>query len=423
MRITEIEIHRILPPYHDFNARSLYRYHGTQIQCRNILVVKTDEGLEGYGENWGELANGDALREQYIGTDPFDWLNDPTNLVMNMATYDLMGKKLGAPAWKLIGPKVRSWVPVAAWTASQTPEAMAEEVRQAAQRGYHWMKYHVGEVHNVIDQTRAMQEAAPPGFKVHYDFNANLDFYTMCPIIQELGRFPVAGRVEDVMDASDEDGYRMLREKCSLPIIIHHGPADFMIKNLCDGYMCGHGPVGIAAKMAAVAEMSRTPIMLQNAGGTINQAFLAHQVAVFRMATIDHVNLCHLWKDDVTVESMPVVGGCVEVPGGPGLGVTLDREKLEKYENAPPPDYGRHLVRLRYVDGLTIYIRHDPNQPGHADSLRFNERLHGFEVPGWQPSYNNPVDQDFWDESEDPAEFERIWPQTESGPVWERERP
>ena len=37
-----------------------------------------------------------------------------------MAVYDLIGKYLGLPCWKLIGPQVRSWVPVAAWTASQT---------------------------------------------------------------------------------------------------------------------------------------------------------------------------------------------------------------------------------------------------------------------------------------------------------------
>jgi L-alanine-DL-glutamate epimerase-like enolase superfamily enzyme len=75
-----------------------------------------------------------------------------SHLCMNMATYDLMDKELGVPAWKLIGPRVRSWMPVAAWTVSQEPQAMAEEVLQAAQRGYHWMKYHVAEIHNVIDQ-------------------------------------------------------------------------------------------------------------------------------------------------------------------------------------------------------------------------------------------------------------------------------
>ena len=418
MRITEIEIHPILPPYQDFNAKQIYRYHGRGIQSRTIIVVKADNGLEGFGETWGRLPTIDAIRSRYLGTDPFDWLNDSANLPMNMATYDLMGKHLGLPVWKLLGQKIRSWVPVAAWTVSQKPEAMAEEVRMAAQQGYHWIKYHVDEVQNVIAQTEAMQQVAPRGFKVHYDFNANLDFHTMGPILMELDRFPAAGRAEDVIPPADEDGLRLLRQKCRLPVLVHHGSAALMRKGLCDGFMSGHSPVGLAAKLAALAEYTGTPIMLQNAGGTINQAFLAHQVAVFRMATIDHVSLCNLWKDDVTVESMPVVGGCVEVPDKPGLGVTLDRAKLEQYERASPLDYGRFMVRMRYAEGLTLYVRHDPDRPGSSDNIRFLERLHKYQIPSHVPSYNSPIVTDFWDEGDEPAGFAEMWERTESGPVW-----
>ncbi len=417
MRIVEIEAHEVLPPYQDFNALALARYHGRSIQVRSILVVRADNGLEGYGEAWGGC-DPEGLRQRYLGTDPFDWINAGSDLPMNMALYDLMGKHLGIPAWKLLGPKARSWIPVAAWTVSQPPEGMAQEVRMAARQGYHWLKYHVDEIQNVIDQTEAMQQAAPRGFKVHYDFNSNSDLYTMCPILKELERFPVAGRFEDVLPAGDEEGHRLLRAKCKLPILIHHAPPEVMLKGMCDGYMAGHAPIGLALKVAAVAEAANMPVMYQQCGGTINQAFLAHEAAVIRKATIDHVDLCHLWKDDVTSQRMEVIGGAVEVPAGPGLGVSLDREKLERYKAAPPVARGRYLVRMRYADGLTVYLRHDPDQPGQTDSLRFQGRLHGHRAPGHAPSYANPVTTDFWEE--DSAEFERLWQQTGSGPVWVR---
>jgi L-alanine-DL-glutamate epimerase-like enolase superfamily enzyme len=422
MRITRIEIHSILPPYQDFNATTLSRYHGRAIQERTILVVRTDTGLEGYGETWGRLHGGEALQEKYAGTSPFDWINDQTSLAMDMALYDLMGKHLGVPAWKLLGQQVRSWVPVAAWTVSQAPLAMAEEVRRAARQGYCWLKYHVDEVQNVIDQTEAMQQAAPPGFKIHYDFNANSTYYAMRPILAELERFPVAGRFEDVLPSRDEDGYRLLREQSQRPIIAHHAPPEFMVKKLAHGYMAGHAPLGLALKLGAVAELTNTPIMLQQCGGTINQAFLAHEAAVLRMATIDHVDLCHLWKEDVTAQTMPVVGGSVQVPEGPGLGVKLDREKLERCCLARPLEPGRFLVRLRYADGLTVYLRHDPQQPGATDNLRFHERLHHFGVPGPPPSYASAVVADFWEGKDDPAEFERRWQQTAQGPAWVQEK-
>ncbi len=419
MRITEIESFLIYIPYQEFNAQLLARYHGRAIQARTILVVRCDSGLEGCGESWGNLDAG-PLRERYLGTDPFDWLNAEADLAMNMALYDLMGKHLGVPAWKLIGPKVRSWVPVAAWTVSQTPEGMAEEVRQAARRGYHWLKYHVDELQDTVAQAEAMQAAAPRGFKVHFDFNANTDVYTMLPLLTELERFPVAGRFEDLVPVADEEGYRQLRSKCRLPVIVHHGPPEVMVRGLCDGYMAGHAPVGLALKVGAIAEAANMPVMFQQCGGTINQAFLAHEAAVIRRATLDHVNLCHLWRDDVTVERMEVVGGSVAVPEGPGLGVSLDWEKLERYKAGKPEDPGRFLVRLHYADGLTIIGRHDPDRPGHTDDLRFLARLHQHRAPGYAPAYDNPITTDFLDER-NTLDFARLWRETEAGPIWSKE--
>lgn len=421
MRITDIEVHPICPPYCDFNALQLARYHGSQIQSRVVLVVHTDDGLEGLGETWGGGLGRDELMEKYAGTSPFDWINAEQDLAMNMACYDLMGKKLGVPAWKLIGPKARAWIPVAAWTVSQEPQAMAEEVRQAAAKGYHWIKYHVDEMQSVIAQTEAMQEVAPPHFKVHYDFNANSNYYTMRPILAEMVKFPVVGRFEDVVQGTDEDAYRMLREQCPLPVIGHHVPAEAMTKRYVDGTMAGHAPIGVAAKAAAVAERMNMPLMYQQAGGTINQAFLAHEVAVFKMATIDHVNLCHLWQEDVVKDPMPVVDGSVAVPEGPGLGLELDRDKLERWAGAAPVDKGRFLVRIHSAGGPTTYVRHDPEPSGSTDNMRYHERLHRQGIPGRAPSYANPLTTEFWDAEKDPDHFEKLWQATADGPIWKEE--
>ena len=380
MKITSVEIHEILAPFHKYHASNLFRYHGLGVQLRTIYVVKTDIGLEGFGESWGPAPKQDAYA-RYIGTCPFDWIAATADLPMNMALYDLMGKFLGVPAWKLIGPKVRSWIPMAAWTASQPPDAMAEEVRRVSQRGYRWMKFHVDVLQNVVDQSEAMQKAAPRGFKVHYDFNGNSNMDAVYPVLRELEKFPIAGRLEDPIHSSDHAGYRILREKCRIPIIVHHAPADFfMLNHLCDGFMAGHAPIGESMKLAALAETTNTPFMLQQAGGVINQAFLAHEAAVFKMATIDHVDLCHLWEDDVTEETMPVIGGSVEVSNKPGLGVTLNRQKLERYTKAPRPKQSRFLVRVKYAAGPTVYFRFDPDAPGA--NLR---QLHPPHVPGPYP--------------------------------------
>ncbi|MCP4190688.1 MAG: mandelate racemase/muconate lactonizing enzyme family protein [Planctomycetaceae bacterium] len=415
LRILEIKAHEVLLPYHPYNALNLQRYHGPGIQVRSIFVVKTNAGFEGIGENWGHSYLKDEEIDKYLGTDPFDWVGDLNCLPLNMAMYDLMGKFLEVPAWRLIGPKFRSRIPVAAWTVSLPAEAMALEVKSVSERGYRWLKFHVDEVQNVIEQTIAMQDVAPEGFRVHYDFNGNSTYEKIHPLIKKLEKFPIAGRIEDPIVTTDRSGWRRLRAQTKLPLLVHHGPADFMIDGLCDGLMAGHAPIGAAAKTAAVAEATELPMMLQQCGGTINQSFLAQEAAVFKMATIDHVNLAHLWTDDVTVERMPVVDGHVTVLEEPGLGLTIDKKKLKQYARKRTPAQKPFLVRIRYQGGPTILCRHDP-KPGSQDNLRLLERLLGKPIPGPTPGYDNDVVTDFWDDWDSP-EFQRRWKEAATGPL------
>ncbi len=417
LRITGIEWDEVLVPYQSFNRRALFRYHGLGLQLRTIFRVQTNTELVGLGESWGAASLTDEEVSAYVGSSPFEWLGSRKHLFLNMAVYDLMGKVLGLPAWRLIGPKVRDRIPVAAWTVSRSAESLAEEVRQAAAGGYRWLKYHIDEVHNVIDQARAMQRVAPKGFRVQLDFNANAVYGDIAPILKELSRFPVIGRIEDPIQTSDRDGYRKLMAESDIELLIHHGPVNYLIDKACDGYMAGHAPIGHAIKVAGVSEESGLPFMLQQAGGQINQAFLAHEVAVFRGATIDHVNLAHLWTDDVTTTRAKVSNGTIAVPRGVGLGITLDHEKLERYKSATRPAYQPFLVKIVYRRGPTIIVRHDAHRPGCTDNLRFLGRLLKGKVPedmipGPVPGYANDVTCEFLDRK-NCGNFEQLWKATE----------
>ena len=418
LRITGIEWDEILVPYHSFNSQALFRYHGRGLQLRTIFRVRTNSDLVGLGESWGAASMTDKEMARYVGTSPFQWLGDRRNLFLNMALYDLMGKSLGLPAWRLIGPKVRDRIPVAAWTVSRSGDELAEEIRQAASRGYRWLKYHIDQVHNVIDQTRAMQKVAPRGFRVQLDFNANAAYKDISPILRELGKFPVIGRIEDPIATADRDGYRKLIAESEIELLIHHGPVNYLVDRACDGYMAGHAPIGHAIKVAGVSEESGLPFMLQQAGGQINQAFLAHEVAVFPSATIDHVNLAHLWTDDVTTTRTRVTNGTIPVPRGPGLGLKLDPEKLEKYKKAPRPSYQPFLVKITYPD-VIIIVRHDAHRPGCTDNLRFLGRLMKGQlgndpIPGPRPGYANRVTCEFLDRK-NCGDFEQFWKATKRG--------
>ena len=202
------------------------RYQGSEFRYRTVFVVHTDNGLEGLGEHVGKVWEGmDDWIKQLRGTNPCDWLAHPAlPIALAPAIYDLVGKYNDVPAYKLFGPQVRARVPMAAWTVSQTPQKMAEEVEHAAAAGYTWLKFHTFHCHNVIAQTEAMQakleEVAPPGFKIHYDINFDNTVEHVLDLARELIQFPVAGAIEDPLRTHDFEGYRALRKQVSIAYIL-----------------------------------------------------------------------------------------------------------------------------------------------------------------------------------------------------------
>ncbi|MBI1925179.1 hypothetical protein HYR99_13135 [Candidatus Poribacteria bacterium] len=417
MKITDIETHVICPPFQAWNSEALTRYHGPDFRYRTVFVVHTDNGLEGLGEHTGRSWNGmDAWSAQLRGTNPCDWLAHPSLPIgLAPAIYDLVGKYNDVPAYKLFGPKIRSRVPMASWTVSQTPAKMAEEVEHAAEAGYTWLKYHTNHFHNIIAQTEAMQAVAPPGFKIHYDLNFDNTVEHVLELARELVKYPIAGAIEDPLRTHDFEGHRSLRSKCPLPIYFHHLPLGGReaLLGLADGYMLGHAPVGQVIQRAGLFEAANVPFMIQNVGGNITRAFVAQMAAVFPMATLHHVNDCQLWAEDVVTPALEVAGGTVPVPESPGLGVTLDRDALARWSSAEPEPSPRALIRIQYAGLPPIYAQ----LPVHA--LSDSKGTGPSFVNGYGAGYNQPVDLDFWDD-DGSAKFAEMWERTAGGPVGDK---
>lgn len=416
MKITEVETHVVCPPFHAWNSEALSLFQGPDFRYRTIFVVRTDSGLEGLGEQGGrDGARSKEWVERLRGTSPLDWLAHPALPVgLAAAVYDLVGRHNQVPAYKLFGPRVRDRVPVASWTVSQTPQKMAEEVKHAAESGFTWLKYHTSHFHNIVAQTKAMQAVAPPGFRVHYDLNWDSTVEHIMELARALERLPIAGAFEDPVRNEDFDGYRLLRQKCPLPLYFHHlhlGGREAMM-GLADGYMLGHTPVGQVIQRAGLFEAANVPFMTQNVGGAITLAFIAQMAAALPMATLHHVTAFNLWAEDVVTPTFQVAGGTVRVPEGTGLGVTLDRAALARWSEATPDPLPRALVQIRYAGMPPVYAR----PPAHLLSDR--ESAGPSFMDGYGAGYNHPVDMDYW-RDDGSRRFKSLWERTSAGPVAE----
>ncbi|GIS64801.1 MAG: hypothetical protein CM1200mP3_10490 [Chloroflexota bacterium] len=80
--------------------------------------------------------------EPLIGQSPFDIFHNDLQPELGGALYDVMGKHLGVPAYKLMGQKQRDVVTVAAWTRPAPPETFREEIKRAVSDGYNIFKMH-----------------------------------------------------------------------------------------------------------------------------------------------------------------------------------------------------------------------------------------------------------------------------------------
>ena len=414
MKVTEIEVHQIHLEFVDFLA---YQFNHVFVwPLRTILVARTDTGLVGLGESSHPVP--EETVDQYIGTNPFDWLGDDTCLNLGTAMYDLMGQAAGVPVYQLFGQKHRSWVPMASWTVSTHPHLMAATVEEFAARGFTWLKYHLDWTQNVLDQTEAMQAVAPPGFRIHYDLTGGGSDDHIPDLLEKLTQYPIAGCFEDPLDDGDIQGAKELRQRIKLPILRHRAPMENtyeVLMGAVDGCIEGHRKIADAIRLAGLCAAGNIPCSIQHTGGTITQAMDLHMHAAFPTATLHCNSDAEFLKSDVVKERFEPINGFVRVPESPGLGVTLDREELERLENLPPPDWKKWILVIRFKNGSTLYFPADPevrHYPMGKPSRRHQIPL----------SYAAPIETEYWDDDGTP-EFREMLARLEcEGMVLEGQR-
>ncbi|HZQ05638.1 MAG TPA: D-galactonate dehydratase family protein [Anaerolineae bacterium] len=147
---------------------------------RNYIFVKieTDEGVYGWGEaslNWSEyevMTRLEQLAPLLIGQDPTRiedlwhflyartyWHGGPINMAalagIDMALWDILGKRAGLPLYQLLGGKSREGVLVYNHAIADSFEETAEQVQGYIEQGYKVVRAQVGEYGGVGNKTES----------------------------------------------------------------------------------------------------------------------------------------------------------------------------------------------------------------------------------------------------------------------------
>lgn len=251
---------------------------------------------------------------------------------IDTALWDLRGKALGEPLWRLAGG-AREAIPLydteGGWLQLSTEE-LVEGARESAARGFSGVKLKVGKPHPHEDLERlaAVREAVGPRLDLMADANQSHtypDAKRRARLLEEVDLL----WLEEPLPAEDVTGHRLLSESTSIPIAVGESI-----------YSPSHFREYLAAGAAGVVQPDAARV-----GGITPWLKVAHLAEAFNVKVAPHflmelhVSLACAVPNSLYVEHIPqllplcrsgleIADGQAIPPSTPGLGIDWDRDAI-----------------------------------------------------------------------------------------------
>jgi L-alanine-DL-glutamate epimerase-like enolase superfamily enzyme len=370
-----------------------------------LIRIDTDEGICGYGEapmpgghfveTYREIINR-TLKPKLINQDPTNVERlyrkmgmNPLNGIVNfaissveMALWDIAGKALDVPTYKLLGGKHRDKIRIYAdchagkptfsresydvikYKEIFTPEAYTENAINVKKLGYTLLKFDIypeiaalagpqgyfdgnlGEsgMKYLVSIIEAVREAIGDDIELAADFTSLSGFYTVPDAIKLINAFEKFNLkwAEDVVAPFNVDALLTVTESVNVPTLAggilqtRLGFREIIQKQAVrilhpDLSHCG----GLAEgkKIHDLAEIYNMPVALHNICSPVGTMAMVHAAAT--MTSLLALEIHHLavpWWEDLIVGDKPIIKeGYIEVPDKPGLGIELNEAEVRKH--------------------------------------------------------------------------------------------
>jgi L-alanine-DL-glutamate epimerase-like enolase superfamily enzyme len=389
VKITRIDCHVLLDPGMDVGATS-------SAQDDIVVEIHTDEGPTGIGETdlnpWiaracieapGTHTMGQGLSQMLVGQDPLNvealWdrlyvgsaMNGRRGAVvhalgaLDMALHDLRGKALGKPCYQLLGkPRADPVVPYASLQPEVSDfdmyvETVVRWARDAKRRGFRAAKLEItptgpyahkglkAPYERMKEPIVAVREEVGPDFSIMVDVQyAFPDAETCLKTIRGWEEWDLFF-LETPLPADDLAGYARLSKEQPIPIAAGEWLATrFEFVELMDrgGIRVAQpdvGRVGGLTEARRVCDLARdrgiavVPHAWKTGMSIAAAAHLAMVTPHCPFIEFLPAELCESALRRELVSGGPrMVGGTIQIPNVPGLGVELNRDALKRFTNA-----------------------------------------------------------------------------------------
>ncbi|HET7401699.1 MAG TPA: mandelate racemase/muconate lactonizing enzyme family protein [Usitatibacter sp.] len=344
-----------------------------------IVKVRTESGLVGWGESHAGRAPGavaalinTTLRTLVLGMDATDvvgvWnriysrqlashgMGAGCSLAMSgldMALWDIRGKAVGWPLYKLLGGAQRP-IPAYAGGVSlgfQDPRDLIAEAKTHIEAGFRAIKLRLGDtVNDDIDRVEAVREAFGEDIEILTDANVGYtleDARRVMPALEDLG----VRWLEEPFPAHDYRSYATARSFGTVPLaagenhftrfefsrLIEENSVDVIQPDLSKS-----GGITECLRIAAMASAHKLPVHPHTSMTGINMAASIHF-----LAAIDNggyfegdVSRDNLFRDELTSKPYELAkDGTVRPLEAPGIGVEVDEGFLKAHPVIEGPGY------------------------------------------------------------------------------------
>jgi galactonate dehydratase len=352
---------------------------GTSWRELIFVKVETDEGITGWGEvravNKVQAVIGylaEAAPRYLLGRDPFDTerlahemttadYGRPGEVAMSslalleVACWDIKGKALNQPVYRLLGGAVRDRIKLYAngwYRVERSPEAFAAAARSAVAKGYRALKFDPfganhfefsrAEKRLSIALVAAVREAVGLDVDLFIEMHGRFTPIGAIEMARELAPFQ-PGWLEEPVPPENLRALKKVMDGVAplgIPVATGeriHTPGDvqeLLALHACDILqtdLTHFGGLANTKKIAAQADAAYIRLAPHNVGGPVSTAAALHLNACTTNAMIQE-NFNDF--DDPYVMAaapgVPAIGpdGCVPLPSGPGLGVEVDEAVL-----------------------------------------------------------------------------------------------
>jgi muconate cycloisomerase len=270
--------------------------------------------------------------------------NNAAKAAIESALFDAVGKSLGVSAVQLLGGAVRESVPVLWTLASGDPAQEIEEAEKKLDARLHdTFKIKIGARSPEADvaRLRRLADALAGRASLIVDANQAWDETTALrclPVLAELG----VRLVEQPLPAWNLAGMARLHARSTVPLMADEGV--FSAHDMLDVARAGaadvvslklvkHGGLLATRDVAAVAEAAGIGLY----GGCLLESSIGAAAHLQVFAGLRELPWgCEhfgpqILVDDLVEEPLHFADFCIHLPAGPGLGVTLDQDKLCHY--------------------------------------------------------------------------------------------